>query len=90
MARTQSVDPATLARADAYPDDLDAQLAAADLDVAQQRPEQAFRRLIDTVRRTAGEDRDRVRTHLVQLFELFPADNPQVVAARRNLASALF
>ena len=33
----------------------------------------------------AGEERDRVREHLVGLFELFPADDPQVTAARRAL-----
>ena len=38
----------------------------------------------------AGDDRDRVREHLVGLFELFPADDPRVTAARRALARALF
>ena len=43
-----------------------------------------------TVGRTAGDERDRVREHLVGLFELFPADDPRVTAARRALARALF
>jgi putative thioredoxin len=42
------------------------------------------------VRGSAGDDRDRVRKQLVDLFDLFPADDPRVVKARRNLASALF
>ena len=89
-ARAESADPAAIAAADADPDDVGAQLAAADAEVAGQRPEDAFRRLVATVRRTAGEDRDRVRGHLVELFGLFPADDPRVAAARRDLASALF
>ncbi|WP_408610494.1 co-chaperone YbbN [Lentzea terrae] len=88
--RAESVDPAVIAKADSAPEDVEAQLAAADAQVALQQVEEAFRRLVDTVRRVYGEDRDRVRQHLVGLFELFPADDPRVAAARRNLASALY
>jgi putative thioredoxin len=88
--RAEGVDPEVIAKADGALDDIDAQLAAADAEVALQRVEEAFRRLVDTVRRVYGEDRDRVRQHLVGLFELFPADDPRVAAARRNLASALY
>lgn len=89
-ARAEAVDPDVVARADAAPDDIDAQLAAADAEIIQQRVEEAFKRLVDTVRRVYGDDRDRVREHLVGLFELFAADDPRVAAARRNLASALY
>ncbi|MBP2338699.1 putative thioredoxin [Saccharothrix coeruleofusca] len=89
-ARAEQLGQDVLAKADANPDDVDAQLAAADAEVADQRVEQAFKRLVDTVRRVFGEDRDKVREHLVGLFELFPVDDPRVAAARRNLASALF
>ncbi|RZS39001.1 putative thioredoxin [Herbihabitans rhizosphaerae] len=90
VARAEAADPTAVSKADATPDDVDAQLAAADVEVAQQRPDAAFARLISTVRRTAGDERDRVRSHLVELFELFPPDDPNVAAARRDLASALF
>jgi len=50
----------------------------------------AFRRLIEAVRRTAGDDRDRVREHLLALFEAVGPDDPRVAAARRALSSALF
>ncbi|HJP78508.1 MAG TPA: tetratricopeptide repeat protein, partial [Pseudonocardiaceae bacterium] len=83
-------DPGARAKADADPDDLEAQFAAADLDLAEQQLDVAFGRLINAVRRTAGDDRDRVRKRLVELFELFPADEPRVLKARRDLASALF
>jgi putative thioredoxin len=89
-ARAQAADPSSVARADAAPDDVDAQLAAADAELANQRVEQAFRRLVATVRRTSDAERNRVREHLVQLFELFPPDDERVAKARRDLASALF
>ncbi|MBC6448961.1 tetratricopeptide repeat protein [Actinokineospora xionganensis] len=90
LARTESHDPSVIVRADMSPDDVDAQVAAADLELAGQQAEQAFARLINTVRRTAGDDRDKARTHLVSLFDLFPADDPRVMKARRDLASALY
>jgi len=90
LARAEKVDPSAVARADAAPDDIDAQLAAADAEVAVDGVDAAFTRLVGLVGRTAGDDRDRVREHLVGLFELFPADDPRVTAARRALARALF
>jgi putative thioredoxin len=90
LARAEATDPSVVVRADTSPDDLDAQLAAADIEVAQQRVEQAFARILNAVRRTAGDDRDRARTHLVSLFDLFAPDDPRVMKARRDLASALF
>ncbi|MGI9001291.1 MAG: tetratricopeptide repeat protein [Pseudonocardia sp.] len=90
LARAAKVDPAAVARADTAPDDIDAQLAAADVEVAGDRAEAAFARLVATVGRTSGAERDRVREHLVGLFELFVADDQRVAAARRALARALF
>jgi putative thioredoxin len=90
LDRATNVPPGAVAAADANPDDVDAQLAAADAELADQRVDEAFARLIGTVRSSAGDDRDRVRKQLVDLFDLFPADDPRVVKARRNLASALF
>ena len=52
--------------------------------------EDAFGRLIDLVRRTAGDERDRARTHLLGLFAAVGNDDPRVLRAGRNLASALF
>lgn len=90
LARANSLDPGVVAKADADPSDVDAQLAAADAEVADQRPEQAFQRLVGAVSRLSGEQRDRVRAHLVELFDLFPPDDPRVATARRALARALF
>ena len=90
MARADAADPAAIARADAAPDDVDAQLAAADAELATDQVEAAFGRLVATAGRTTGEDRDRVREHLLQLFDLYPADDPRVMTARRALARVLF
>ena len=90
LARVHSVDPAAVAKADAAPDDVDAQIAAADAEVAAGAPERAFQRLVGAVRRLSGEDCDRARAHLVELFSLFAPDDPRVTSARRALARALF
>lgn len=90
LARAEQADPSAIAKADADPDDLDAQLAAADTELATDRVEAAFDRLLAVVARTGGDERERARQHLVELFELFPADDPRVTKARRGLARALF
>jgi putative thioredoxin len=91
MRRTKGADAdAARSAAAVDPADIDAQLLAADLDVVGGHVDDAFRRLIDAVRRTAGDDRDRVREHLLELFEAVGPDDPRVAAARRALSSALF
>ena len=78
LARAEAADPSVVVRADTSPEDIEAQLSAADVELANQRIEQAFKRLLDVIRRTAGPDRDKARTHLVELFGLFPAEDPLV------------
>lgn len=90
LARAEAADPSVIVRADTSPEDIDAQLAAADVELASQRVEKAFARLLGAIRRTSGADRDRVRSHLVELFGLFSPEDPVVAQARRELASALF
>jgi putative thioredoxin len=89
--RTDGADLAQArAAAAANPSDVDAQLLAADCDMLGGHVEDAFARLIDTVRTTSGDDRERVRVRLVELFDLVGSDDPRVSPARRALASALF
>lgn len=90
LERAEQADPAAIAKADAAPDDADAQLAAADTEIATDRVEAAFDRLLALVQRSSGDERERARQHLVELFELFPADDPRVTKARRGLARTLF
>lgn len=89
--RVRGVDPAAaLAAASARPEDIDAQLLAADVEVLTGGAELAYGRLVDVVRRTSGEERERVRKHLLSLFTVAGPDDPAVATARRALASALF
>ncbi|MFI9151776.1 tetratricopeptide repeat protein [Streptomyces sp. NPDC053367] len=91
LQRVQDLDPQQVRRDAAdRPADVRAQIAAADLDLVGGHVEDAFGRLIDTVQRTVGDDRDTVRLRLLELFEVVGADDPRVAAARRALARALF
>lgn len=91
LRRTEGVDPATaIDAADATPDDVAAQLLAADVEMMLGEADMAYRRLIDLVRRAAGDEREQVRKHLIGLFSVAGPEDPAVGAARRALASALF
>jgi putative thioredoxin len=91
LRRTEGADPAeAIAAADAAPDDVAAQTRAADFELLDGRADDAFARLVDTVRRTGGDDRDAARQHLLGLFEIAAPDDPAVAKARRDLAAALF
>lgn len=74
----------------ANPRDVSSQIAVADLDLVGGHVEDAFARLVDVVRQTAGEERDRARLRLLELFEVIGGDDPRVVAARTALARVLF
>ncbi|MFG2870198.1 tetratricopeptide repeat protein [Streptomyces sp. NPDC048338] len=91
LARVQDLDP-QLVRKEAAdrPADVAAQIAAADLDLVGGHVEDAFSRLVDAVRRTAGEDRDAARLRLLELFEVIGPDDPRVTTARQALARVLF
>jgi putative thioredoxin len=89
--RAEHLDPvAVRAAAKAAPDDLDTQLAAADVDMLEGLVDQAFKRLVDVVARTSGADRDRARVHLLGLFDAAGPDDPSIPAARSALSRALF
>ncbi len=91
LQRTADADPdAARAAADASPDDIAAQTLVADLDLLGGRVEDAFDRLVDVVRRTAGDDRNQAREHLLGLFAAVGNDDPRVLKGRQGLANALF
>ncbi|MEU2378356.1 tetratricopeptide repeat protein [Streptomyces misionensis] len=91
LRRVQHMDPQKVRREAAEnPKDAEAQIAAADLDLVGGHVEDAFGRLIETVTRTVGDDRDAVRRRLLELFEVVGPEDPRVVGARRALARALF
>ena len=89
--RTTGVDAAAArAAADASPDDVEAQTLAADLDLLEGDVDAAFARLVELVRRTAGDERNQAREHLLGLFAAVGNDDPRVLKGRQSLASALF
>src|SRR6478735_8463098 len=91
LQRTRGADlQQARAAAAAAPTDVDAQILVADLDVLGGHVEDAFVRLIDTVRVTADAERNQAREHLVELFEVVGTSDERVVRARKALMSALF
>ncbi|MFI6947615.1 tetratricopeptide repeat protein [Streptomyces sp. NPDC050422] len=91
LGRVQKMDPQQVRKEAAEnPGDADAQIAAADLDLVGGHVEDAFGRLVEAVRRNFGDDRDRVRVRLLELFEVIGPEDPRVGAARTSLARVLF
>ena len=72
------------------PGDIALQLKAADVEIVNGGVEAAFARLIHAVRATSGDERTKVKDHLLNLFALVDQSDPRLVAARKELASALF
>lgn len=90
IQRTDGADLAALiAAADADASSVNAALAAADAETVTGHPEAAFARLLDAISAHGGDDRERIRARLVDLFETVGGQDPRVVDARRRLASAL-
>jgi len=81
---------AVLAAAAASPDDLAAQLSASDVEVLNGQIQEAIDRLIALVGRTAGDDRDVVRQHLLGLFSVLDPDDERIIKGRRALTNALY
>jgi putative thioredoxin len=90
LTRATAQRPDAVAVADAAPGDIEAAFAAADVQILNHDVSAAFERLIALVRSTSGDDRNRVRTRLIELFDLFDPADPDVVVGRRNLANALY
>lgn len=91
LRRVTPMDAEAVRRAAAQDgEDLDAQLDVADLDVSGGHVEDAFQRLLQLIRRTADQDRERTRRRLIELFDVVGAEDPRVVTARGQLMRALF
>jgi putative thioredoxin len=91
LRRVSSYDQASARQAvEDNPDDVQAQARVADIDMAMGRIDASFSRMLDAIRSSAGEDRDKARVHLLGLFEIFPPRDPRVTKARGTLSSLLF
>jgi thioredoxin-like negative regulator of GroEL len=91
IRRVESYDEEAARRAAAAaPDDVDAQVKVADIELANGQQEEAFNRLLGVIKRTSGDERSKARLRLLDLFEIFGPDDPQVKTARARLTSLLF
>jgi putative thioredoxin len=91
IRRVDSYDQQAVRRAAAAaPGDTDAQSKVADLELAAGEAEAAFDRMLGLISRTSGDDRNAARLHLLDLFEIFGPDDPQVKKARTRLTALLF
>lgn len=91
IRRVNSYDQADVQRAaSSAPDDVDAQIRAADLDLASGQIEASFDRLLGVFGRASGDDKNKVRVHLLALFDALPPRDARVAKARSRLSSMLF
>ncbi|QPL05986.1 MULTISPECIES: tetratricopeptide repeat protein [Actinomyces] len=91
LARMDGQDPrALLAAADAAPEDVEAALVGADAALALGDIDGALGRALEAVRSHTGEEREKARLRLLELFDVIGAGAPEVVRARRRLATLLF
>lgn len=91
LARVSLLDPQVVraaVSADGAP--LQAQLDAADLELATGQADAAFDRLIELVKATSGDERNQVRVRVLELFETLGNTDPRVLKARSALMTALF
>jgi len=91
LIRTEGLDlHAVVAESAAEPTNIDLQMKAADVEIVNGGVEAAFTRLLSAVRASTGDDRAKVKNHLLNLFALVDPSDPRLTAARKELASALF
>jgi putative thioredoxin len=72
------------------PTDIDLQLRAADIEIVNGGVEAAFSRLLNLVKATQGDDKNKVKNHLLNLFALVDQSDPRLISARKELASSIF
>lgn len=91
LMRTEGLDlNAVIDESTKNPGDIALQLKAADIEIVNGGVEAAFTRLLHAIRATSGDDRTKVKDHLLNLFALVDQSDPRLVVARKELASALF
>jgi putative thioredoxin len=72
------------------PTDIDLQLRAADIEIVNGGVEAAFSRLLNLIKTTQGDDKNKVKNHLLNLFALVDQGDPRLISARKELASSIF
>lgn len=74
----------------AAPEDVDAQLLVADLDLSGGHVEDAFARLLELFPSADAGGREAVRQRLLEHFEVVGLEDPRVAVARRRLTRLLY
>ena len=91
IIRVKDLDPnEVMALAGANPNEVTIQLKAADVEIASGLNKEAFTRLIRLVKISEGGEKKIAREHLLQLFSLVDPADPDLISARKELASALY
>jgi putative thioredoxin len=91
ILRVKDLDPKeVMTLAGANPNEISIQLKAADVEIASGLNKSAFDRLIGLVKASQGDEKKIVREHLLTLFALVDPSDPDLIVARRELASALY
>ena len=72
------------------PDNLDAQLGVADLDIAGGHIEDGLGRIVAFIGRNFGPERETARVRLLELFDVVGTGDERVAKARQGLARVLF
>ncbi|WP_125774258.1 tetratricopeptide repeat protein [Antribacter gilvus] len=91
LQRTRGADLAAVRAAAAQaPDDVDAQLAVADLDLLGGKVEDALGRLLDLLPGASEDDKEKLRVRLLEYFEVAGPTDPRVSKARQRLAISLY
>ena len=91
MARSGSADVRVVRAAAAdRPDDVEAQLAVADVDMIGGQIQDAFDRLLDFVAAGHKADIEPVRQRLLEYFTIPEPTDPRLASARRRLATLMY
>lgn len=91
LARLQGKTLAEIrAAAAAAPDDLEAQLLVADLDLSGGHVEDAFDRLLTLFPAQDAAGKNRIRERILDLFEVIGQDDPRVAPTRKRLTMLLY
>lgn len=91
LTRIKRLDPnSILVEAASAPNDINKQIQAADIEIANGKNQEAFSRLIKAVKILEGDEQKKAREHLLTLFSLVDPSDPELIKARQALASALF
>ena len=78
------------AAAAAAPDDVEAQLAVADIDMIGGQIQDAFDRLLDFLAAGHKADIEQVRKRLLEYFTIPEPTDPRLARARRRLATLMY